>query len=258
MHWFCPAFWWRDSNIYLVFSVFTSRPTSIKVSVSLFMVFIVNYHQADSHTANDISIRIIARTCQNMTSVTVQKEDNLKSYIMRSTNIMLGLTPKEFRTLDICVQWRMVLEFHHHWLGEGGACSNVVGWGTVLQTGRSWILFPIRPWEFLIELILPAALWSWGWFGLWQKWVPGIFLGVKDGRCVRLTTSQPSVSRLSRENMVASTSHNPMGLHGLLEGYLYLFFTDSSAKWHKIMYPLAKQCSLFCLFQHARYASPTT
>jgi hypothetical protein len=42
MSWFCHAFWWRDSNIYLVFSVFTSRPTyllaSIKVCVFFFMV----------------------------------------------------------------------------------------------------------------------------------------------------------------------------------------------------------------------------
>jgi hypothetical protein len=28
--WFCPAFWWRDSNICLVFSVFTSRPITIE------------------------------------------------------------------------------------------------------------------------------------------------------------------------------------------------------------------------------------
>jgi hypothetical protein len=27
--WFFPAFLWRDSTIYLVFSVFTSRPTSL-------------------------------------------------------------------------------------------------------------------------------------------------------------------------------------------------------------------------------------
>jgi hypothetical protein len=33
-----------------------------------------------------------------------------------------------------------------------------------------------------------------------------------------LTTSPPSMSRLSRENVGASTSHNPMGLHGLLQG----------------------------------------
>jgi hypothetical protein len=42
--------------------------------------------------------------------------------------------------------------------------------------------------------------------------------GVKGGRCVRLTTLPPSVSRLSKENVGSSTSHNPVGLHGLLQG----------------------------------------
>jgi hypothetical protein len=42
--------------------------------------------------------------------------------------------------------------------------------------------------------------------------------GVKGGRCLRLTTLRPSVSRLSRENVGASMSHNPMGLHDLLQG----------------------------------------
>jgi hypothetical protein len=47
--------------------------------------------------------------------------------------------------------------------------------------------------------------------------------GVKGGRRIRLTTLPPSVSRLSRESVGASTSHNPMGLHSLLQGQLLLF-----------------------------------
>jgi hypothetical protein len=41
---------------------------------------------------------------------------------------------------------------------------------------------------------------------------------VKGGRRVGLTTLPPSVSRLSRQNVGALTSHNPMGFHGLLQG----------------------------------------
>jgi hypothetical protein len=40
---------------------------------------------------------------------------------------------------------------------------------------------------------------------------------VKGGRHVRLTNLPPEVSQLSRENVGASTSHNPVGLYGLLQ-----------------------------------------
>jgi hypothetical protein len=57
-----------------------------------------------------------------------------------------------------------------------GACSSVVGWGTTLQAGRSRVRFLVKSLDFSINLILPAALWPWGWLSLQQKWIPGIFL----------------------------------------------------------------------------------
>jgi hypothetical protein len=36
--WYCPALWWRDSTIYVVFSAFTSRPTSLLASIDIYYV----------------------------------------------------------------------------------------------------------------------------------------------------------------------------------------------------------------------------
>jgi hypothetical protein len=69
--------------------------------------------------------------------------------------------------------------------------------------------------------------------------------GLKGGWCVRLTTLLPSVSRLFRENVGVSTSHNPMGLHNLLQGYLYLYnvmrYINSKA---------AHVCTQYAFFQN--------
>jgi hypothetical protein len=44
---------------------------------------------------------------------------------------------------------------------QKGGSGSVVGWGSMLQAGRSRALVPMR-WIFSIYLFFPAALWLWG------------------------------------------------------------------------------------------------
>jgi len=46
------------------------------------------------------------------------------------------------------------------------ARGSAVDWGIALQDGSSWVRFPMTSLEFFIDIILPAALWPWGWLSL--------------------------------------------------------------------------------------------
>jgi hypothetical protein len=48
----------------------------------------------------------------------------------------------------------------------GGARVGPVSWGTALQAGRSQVLFSMVSLESFFDIILPAALWPWGWLSL--------------------------------------------------------------------------------------------
>jgi hypothetical protein len=109
-------------------------------------------------------------------------------------------------------------------------CGSEVGCGTMLQAGSSpdeVDFFSVLP----NPSSCPMALWSTQ--PLTEMSTRNFLGGVKGGRRIGLATLLPSVSRLYRQNVGASTSHIPMGLRGLLHWYRFTLPDIHGFKWCK-------------------------
>jgi hypothetical protein len=74
-----------------------------------------------------------------------------------------------------------------------GAHSGIIGWGSVLEGGSSWVQFSVSPLEFFSQPNPSSNAMPSGWLS-----ISGIFLGVKGSWHVRLTVLLPSVCWLPR------------------------------------------------------------
>jgi hypothetical protein len=103
-----------------------------------------------------------------------------------------------------------------------GASGGVVGRDTTLQIGRSWVLLPMTSMDFSNWPNPSSRIKALRSTQPLTEMSTRIFVGVMGGRR-RVRQPHSHLWAGCLENVETSASHNPVGIHSLLETKLYLF-----------------------------------